>query len=303
MTLEELGAALRAAREKRMLNIEDAANRLKISGRVLRAMEAGDESSLPPLAYTKGFLRAYAGYVGFSDEEIAEAVHSLTATANTKQAAEPQSTYNLPQGTAPLRVFRYLVLLLLVLLAAGCLFVAWRHGVFDRLQAVRQMAQPVPGEETTAADNVPPTVVPSAPPQSPAPSVPELPPDSPASPVSPPTTASSGQLVSPVQEVPSAPAQTETAAKPNPPTETSHKIIITALEACWVHSSADKTDTRQFSLRKGEIFALTFTTSLELKLGNAGGVRLRYDGEEIPPVGRAGQVRTISFPPSSNDAQ
>ena len=60
MTLVELGAALRVEREKRGLDMEDAANRLKISARLLRALEEGDETSLPPLAYTKGFIRSYA---------------------------------------------------------------------------------------------------------------------------------------------------------------------------------------------------------------------------------------------------
>lgn len=77
-----------------------------------------------------------------------------------------------------------------------------------------------------------------------------------------------------------------------------HKLIITATEECWIHSSADKTDTRQFSLHKGDTFALTFSKSLELKLGNAGGVRLRYDGEELPPAGQSGQVRNLVFPPA-----
>ncbi|MBD5647253.1 MAG: helix-turn-helix domain-containing protein [Desulfovibrio sp.] len=76
-----------------------------------------------------------------------------------------------------------------------------------------------------------------------------------------------------------------------------HKVIITATEECWIHSNADKTDTRQFSLRKGDTFALTFARSLELKLGNAGGVRIRYDGQAMPPAGQSGQVRTVTFPP------
>ena len=67
-----------------------------------------------------------------------------------------------------------------------------------------------------------------------------------------------------------------------------------------MHSTADKTDTRQFSLRKGDTFALTFADLLELKLGNAGGVRLRYDGNELPPPGTSGQVRTITFPPKTD---
>ena len=78
-----------------------------------------------------------------------------------------------------------------------------------------------------------------------------------------------------------------------------HKVIITATEECWIHSNADNTDTRQFSLRKGDTFALTFTKSLELKLGNAGGVRIRYNGEDMPAPGQSGQVRTLTFPPSA----
>ena len=79
MTLEELGAVLRAEREKRGLSIEDAANHLKIGARLLRALEAGDSASLPHLAYTKGFIRSYSAYVGLSAEEISAALAALEA--------------------------------------------------------------------------------------------------------------------------------------------------------------------------------------------------------------------------------
>lgn len=75
-----------------------------------------------------------------------------------------------------------------------------------------------------------------------------------------------------------------------------HQIIMTAVAECWVHSSADGTITRQFSLKKGETFALSFESKLVVKLGNAGGVRIKYDGEELAPPGKMGQVRTITFP-------
>ena len=97
----------------------------------------------------------------------------------------------------------------------------------------------------------------------------------------------------PTPSVPPSPAPAVASDEPREP----HNLIITAVEECWVHSNADKTDTRQFSLRKGDTFALSFSDSLELKLGNAGGVRLRYDGAELPPPGTSGQVKTIVFPP------
>jgi cytoskeleton protein RodZ len=44
---------------------------------------------------------------------------------------------------------------------------------------------------------------------------------------------------------------------------------------------------------------LTFTKKLVLKLGNAGGVRIRLDGRELEPPGTAGQVKTLTFPANS----
>ena len=103
---------------------------------------------------------------------------------------------------------------------------------------------------------------------------------------------------------PAQPAIGQNATQPAQPADGAlspgqHKVIITATEECWIHSNADNTDTRQFSLRKGDTFALTFTKSLELKLGNAGGVRIRYNGEDMPAPGQSGQVRTLTFPPSA----
>ncbi|MCH5277533.1 MAG: DUF4115 domain-containing protein [Desulfovibrionaceae bacterium] len=76
-----------------------------------------------------------------------------------------------------------------------------------------------------------------------------------------------------------------------------HQIVLTAEASCWVHANADKTDTREFTLQEGETFAMPFRESLTLRLGNAGGVKIKYDGRDMPSPGKSGQVKTISFPP------
>ena len=90
MTLEELGAALRAEREKRGLSVDDVAAHLKIGARQLRALEEGDTAGLPHPAYAKGFIRSYAAYVGLAAEEVATALVALNSDA---EAAPPQSGY------------------------------------------------------------------------------------------------------------------------------------------------------------------------------------------------------------------
>ena len=315
MTLEELGAILRAEREKRGLSIEDAANHLKIGARLLRALEAGDSASLPHLAYTKGFIRSYSAYVGLSAEEISAALSALEA--ENEEALIQQTP--LPDVTlTPRRNFKPFLSVFVVLLLGIGVYLVWQHGALDVLTSqTRRQAQPAPmqspdnaetppvgvdarnlgrearqsgtaGQPAAAATDSGPQAGRSAAPaasgaQAPAPAAPTATPG---------TAATAG----PAAAAASAPTSAATSAQT--PVTGPHKVIITATEECWVHSNADHTDTRQFSLRKGDTFALTFTKSLELKLGNAGGVRLRYDGEELPPVGATGQVRTLTFPPA-----
>ena len=77
-----------------------------------------------------------------------------------------------------------------------------------------------------------------------------------------------------------------------------HQIVLTAEASCWVHANADKTDTREFILQEGETFAMPFRDSLTLRLGNAGGVKIKYDGRDMPSPGKPGQVKNITFPPA-----
>lgn len=84
MTFEELGAALCAERERRGLSLDDVAAHLKISTRLIQALESGDLSALPHPAYTKGFLRAYASYMALDPEAVAEVAHALQPPAATE---------------------------------------------------------------------------------------------------------------------------------------------------------------------------------------------------------------------------
>ncbi len=336
MTLEELGAALRAEREKRGLSIEDVADHLKIGARQLRALEDGDVSSLPHPAYTKGFIRSYSAYLGLAAEEVSEAVKTLN---KPDAQAVSQSVYLSDAARAPRRRYKWLGLLIIAALLGIGGYVAWQQEAFEFLsRQTRRMAQPSPPlqspdspDGTQRGTRVEPAKEPAAqaparqeaapaPAEASSSTAPAAVPQSlPTAPAQVPAqnrqtdatqmplsarergtgSLAPGANLAPAREAANAssapaPAQTEGALPAGP-----HKVIITATEECWVHSNADNTDTRQFSLRKGDTFALTFTKSLELKLGNAGGVRIRYNGEELPAPGQSGQVRTLTFPPAA----
>ncbi len=347
MALKELGIALREAREAKGLDIDDVAIRIKVSARVLRAIEDGDQDQLPHSVYARGFIKSYASLLGVDNDLVMSAVDEaypfevpedlLQETA----IAQPQARGR--TGLSPV----VLALVLLVLLAA------LGGGWYYRQQAAREADLPKVAQPAQAPQPVQPSVAEPAPAQDaePAPdaapasnatnatvsangtlpaTVPAMQPArnatapaaSSAVPASAPAAQASAaaatqpvaQAVAPATPAASAAASggpqggvfdSEAAATGGADTDGSmlaggtHRIVVIALADCWVHSSADDSDVRQFSLHKGQTFALTFSKRLTLKLGNAGGVRIRYNGQEQPAPGESGQVRTLVFPPQA----
>ncbi|MEI7972795.1 MAG: helix-turn-helix domain-containing protein, partial [Bdellovibrio sp.] len=61
--MKKLGELLRNEREKRSLSLHEIGLQLKISAKILQAMESGDESKLPAKTFLRGFVRSYAQYL------------------------------------------------------------------------------------------------------------------------------------------------------------------------------------------------------------------------------------------------
>lgn len=312
MSFEDVGNILRAEREKKNYSVEDVADHLKINPRYIRALENGDFDSLPHLAYVKGFIRSYANFLEIPQDEI-QAELGITESEGYKKPPETISSAN-AHG-------KILILCIVLILLIGGGWFLWNTGYFSSFlnsnsetsliisepeaentakadnSTVKEQAQEL-NADTSNANNSREIAKNSNPEESPA---------------IPAETQGDQNTQQALDMQPSKNPQAENAAATDnaavagqtasdAPAPASgllpqHQLIITATEECWVHSNADKTDTRQFSLRKGDTFALTFNVTLELKLGNAGGVKLRYDGKDLPAAGTSGQVKTINFPP------
>lgn len=70
--LRELGEELQQARERRGASIADAQAETKIRSRYLEALEQGRFDILPGDVYTKGFLKAYAEYLGLDGRAMVD---------------------------------------------------------------------------------------------------------------------------------------------------------------------------------------------------------------------------------------
>lgn len=336
MPLLEMGELLRQGRLKRSLSVEDVASQLKISPRLIRDLEAGNEPSLPHAVYVRGFIKSYARLLDIAPDQLAAGLAVYEHIDQDMQA---------PPRVTPVRPRPSWGLLILPLLCAIAFAAYWyyntymaasRAGVTYEALSTNNIGStaPVPvtppaaaGEQSSAAS---PPASQSAPRSeaSPAPAASGQAGQSPQSgqtgqplptaPAGQSGAASSSAVAAPgdatAEEAPVrargfAPPERETPVPGSTqgttvrlgiPGQTegrgvNHLVLISQAE-CWVHATADDTETRQFSLKSGETFSLSFGKSLVLKLGNAGGVRLKYNGKDLPSPGKVGQVLTLRFP-------
>jgi cytoskeletal protein RodZ len=91
----EIGPALREARERRGLAFGDVEADTAIRTRYIRALEEEQFHVLPGATYTKGFLRAYAEYLGLDGQLFIDEFNSRHHDARTPQeqpiASQPRS--------------------------------------------------------------------------------------------------------------------------------------------------------------------------------------------------------------------
>ena len=314
MSFEELGARLRALRQSRGYNLEDAANQIKLSERTLASIEEGRQSDLPHTSYAKGFVRTYARFLGMSDEEIAESLAT----------AFPVEEEDLP----PVRILRqpkkqgntYVILLVLCLLAAGGWYayskilsksseytavppvqnssvsaemaaannpdepekkVTAGEGTAENMKAENLEPETASGEQAAGAESEKPDSGPSSHPEA---EISE--PD-----VEGPVYFESGRDV---KENESESAQPGTAAPGK-----KHRVVITATEECWIKAITDKGDERPFNLPKNQSSVFTFDKFLKLRLGNVAGVKIRYNGRDFP-IPPGSNTRDLVFPPEGD---
>jgi cytoskeleton protein RodZ len=85
----EIGSSLRAARMRQELELSQAEHDTRIRAKYLRALEDERFDVLPGAAYTKGFLRTYADYLGLDAQPFVDEYNTRFASEE-EEAPPPQ---------------------------------------------------------------------------------------------------------------------------------------------------------------------------------------------------------------------
>ena len=128
----ELGNTLREARLRRELDFAAAEQATKIRGKYLRALEEEQFDSLPAETYVKGFLRAYADFLGLDGQLYVDEYSSRYSSAEDVLERRVRSPHPRPRRQ-PRRMRRLETNVVMAALAAigivtMLVFVAWRFG-------------------------------------------------------------------------------------------------------------------------------------------------------------------------------
>lgn len=289
MGFQEFGEMLQHLRVEKGLAIDDVARRIKISGRTLQEFEDGvQHCSLHPV-YCRGFAKAYAEFLGMDKTVLEDALNVLYPPEDEEYDSPVLRINNRKQsiGSGKLAALALIILLLgggWYLYANGLPELSWLPNLSEILKSEDSPA----GNATTNTPEMGNIVTPQADSAQPA-----IPPQTG-------TTAASNaenlaaeagnaqqNMASITPEIGIAPpVQANSTAPGADGSSGPHRlVIITGSSDCWTESRVDNEEKRAVYLKGGQTHILTFQRSLNLRLGNINGVKLRLDGQpyEIPP--------------------
>jgi cytoskeleton protein RodZ len=273
------GDRLRREREMRGITLDEITESTKISRRHLEALEREHFDQLPGGVFNKGFVRAYARFLGIDEDQ---AVADYSAASN--EQPEPENKFPLEIHEEPNRELnprRSKVPLVFALAALVGVLVGygfWMKSKPHSSTPVESARQSTPAATEPQA-NAPATASSSEPAKTPS----EPPP---------PATAAT-PAVARVPAAKSAPA--ESTGTPLPAKESAFFVQIKAKEDSWVSIVADGKSVMQRVLTADKQKKIKAGKSVILRTGNAGGIEVSFNGRPLGALGNENEPRTLTF--------
>lgn len=289
--LPSFGEKLKLEREKRKITLEQISVSTKIGTRMLQALEENKFNQLPGGIFNKGFVRAYSRFVGLDeDQTVADYLQAsgdappVSIEAGTRADGRGDSAREVaPRAIAenvgrlqastdgPPRQFPLGLFAAALLIIALALYFWSRH----RHEHAGQSVRPTPAGATP----------------------------SPAMQAS--SEGSGGMSAKRTgrASASSAPAGEKTpqnivSGTSSTPVAGEFTVAIQAREESWVSITADAQTISSELLDTGSERLVHARKEVIVKIGNAGGVDLKFNGKKLPTVGEFGEVKTVTFGPN-----
>lgn len=267
--MELLGEQLRKAREAKNLSPQEIAIAIKINIKFIEAIENDQYDALPlPPVYIKGFIRSYCRQVGLDEKELLKLYKDVPTV--TKKAEE---LYIKEELRRPADRKKVLILLLLITgLLGGLLYLF--------LVSCPFMVKPIAENQTLKKSKIAfPTPKVTAPPKESVLTEKPLP--------------QSGIQELPKEEVPKDNILSEVQVSPALPIPL--KMEVEGQLNTWVEVMIDNNPAVEMMLYQGKVAAWEAKEKIEIKIGNAGGIKINVNDIPLKPFGKIGEVVRLVF--------
>lgn len=306
--MPSFGEKLKLEREKRKITLEQISNSTKIGTRMLQALEEDRFNQLPGGIFNKGFVRAYARFVGLDeDQTVADYLEASGdappvsteiapqedgARENAENLRRLEASEDYPARHLPWGLFAAVLLVIALALSL------WSH---RRREQARQSVRPAPtaaatqlsgeasrgasGDESGAGSPSPASPATGSPTAGSTPSVQ-------------PASASSGKASSIAPKIPQDLAPQNLSAASPAATPGEFTVLIQTREESWISITADGKSAPSELLATGSQRTIRGRKEVIVKVGNAGGVDFHFNGKKLDTGGEFGEVKTITLGPA-----
>lgn len=288
---DSLGGYLRLERERRHVSLQDISAATKIQPKFLEALERDAYDRLPPTTFVVGFLRAYAQYLALDAESILAAYRAIYLVPEEPESAQPLVIYPARRTKRLGRIGVGVLVLVLIVTVSAVLREwgpHWPLGAQDPvalvpsqqapepLKTASSPSRPVP-EQGQAVKKVVPIV--TTPAEVSAQST-----SSGTTPRVPPASVASSTRGESGQESPPEPLRSDV--------NTALVLQAQALADTWLRVEIDGDKRLELLLVSGKSMSWEATARFSLTVGNARGIRLTLNGQELSlPQTRSNVVR------------
>ncbi len=311
------GEILRKAREEKGFSLNEVALSLKISSKILKAIEAGDETQLPAKTFLRGFVQSYSTYLRLDVENIMATFFEEVGSTRPKPLlktidSQPSISDRSSAGTQAQSKQDHLAPInqksntkTVIVIVTGAILVGlilFTKKMIDKYTKEAQVESPIaisePLPETSASPIPSPTPSENM-------SVADAAPTPSASVI--PTEASTPSIIPKPSPSPSAspsvtPTPTPTPSLSPSPTATPEKsvaksieLIIEALDAVDIEYSSNNGKKTNLKLNPEQVHTFKSKNGLKLSISNGGAVNLILNGRDLGIPGDLGKSINLSY--------
>jgi cytoskeletal protein RodZ len=254
--MESFGQQLKSLREQKGLSIQEVSEKTKIAIANLELLEKDRYELLPPEVFVKGFIRSYAQCLGVNQDEMVKRFEHYVMEGEPVYHPKEDESFFMQKQKRPLWS-KTIFTVVLTTLGILSLVILLLTG-FTRLLLNDSSEQDAPVVKTVQPKD--------------------------------------GKGLSETEKNPDV-FRADNGFDVLQPGQDGKKVLeIRSISQAWVRVTPDSGPAHDLVMAPGDVQVFTANEKFHIMTGNAGGIRLKYDGQLLPVLGKENQTVTKRLP-------